>query len=258
MAHGRHFLFFEGEMITDIIKYLMNYKFMKTLGILGGVGPETTARVYLSVIDLVRKNKSEKYPPIVVYNLPFPFVIENEAIVQGKNSEKMIPYLIEGAKILEKAGASFGILPCNTLHKHINEIRASVKIPFLSILEETFLSLQSLKVKTVGVLATQTTVDSKIYSGVLQKKTINILYPTKTEQDEINKIIIQLLNGGKNNLQDRKIETICLSLQTRGAEAILLACTDLQLATIKISDLVKIIDTTEILIKASVRELART
>src|SRR3989344_3312743 len=115
--------------------------------------------------------KTVNYPSIVIYNLPFSFAIEKEAITQGKNSERMIPYLVEGAKILEKAGADFGILPCNTLHKHINEIRASVKIPFLSILEETFLSLQSLKVKTVGVLATQTTVDSKIYSGVLQKKT---------------------------------------------------------------------------------------
>jgi len=79
---------------------------MKTLGIIGGLGPQTTAKIYLSVVDLVRKSGEDKYPPIVIYNLPFPFTIEREAIIQGVNSEKMLPYLINGAKVLEKAGAS--------------------------------------------------------------------------------------------------------------------------------------------------------
>lgn len=227
---------------------------MKTLGILGGVGPETTAKVYLSVIDLVKKKKEKKYPPIVIYNLPFPFIIEKEAIIQGKNSEKMLPYLLKGAKILEKAGASFGILPCNTLHKYINEIRASVKIPFLSILEETSSELQSLKVKTIGILATQTTIDSKIYSSVLQKTKIKILYPNNSEQDYINKIIFQALNG-KITINNKQINIIISSLHKRGAEVILLACTDLQIVISNIKSPIPIIDTTEVLIQASVREL---
>lgn len=109
---------------------------MKTIGILGGVGPETTSHVYHSIINLFRKSQLKRYPSIVIYNLPFPFVIEKEVIIDGINSHKMIPYLIRGAKILEKAGADFGILPCNTLHKYIERIRRVVKIPFLSILDE--------------------------------------------------------------------------------------------------------------------------
>src|SRR3989338_7110204 len=155
---------------------------MKTLGIIGGVGPETTAKVYLSVIDLIRKSGQEKYQGIVICNLPFPFIIEKEAILDGVNSDKMLPYLIDGVKTLEKAGASFGILPCNTLHKYIKEIRASVKIPFLSILEETVSKLKSLNIKTVAVFGTQTTVDSKIYSHALEKSKIKVLYPTKPQQ----------------------------------------------------------------------------
>src|SRR3989338_9227039 len=123
---------------------------MKTLGILGGVGPQTTSKVYLSIIKLIREKGEEKYPPIVIYNLPFPFVIENEAIIQGINSEKMIPYLIDGAKILEKSRIDFGILPCNTLHKFIGEIRKAVKFPFISILEETVLVLKTKGVKKIG------------------------------------------------------------------------------------------------------------
>lgn len=229
---------------------------MKTLGILGGLGPQTTSKIYLRVVDLVRKSGKDKYPGIVIYNLPFPFIIEREAIIQGVNSKKMLPYLIDGAKILEKAGADYGILPCNTLHKYINEIRASVNIPFLNILEETALELQKLKIRTVGILATQSTVDGKIYSSILQKTGIKVLYPTEAEQDSINNIIVKALNG-ETEFYDKRIKAILNSLHKKGAEVILLACTDLQIAILKISSPIPIIDTTEILIQASVRELIK-
>ncbi|MDP3948678.1 MAG: amino acid racemase [bacterium] len=226
---------------------------MKTIGILGGLGPETTSKIYHSIIDLFRKNKTGAYPSIIIYNLPFPFVIEKEAIIEGRNSHKMLPYLIDGAKILEKAGASFGILPCNTLHKYIQEIRSAVKIPFLSILDETASQLKLMKVRTVGILATETSVRDKLYDDVLEKNGIHTLYPTKTEQDSLNKIILELINEEKNDLQGQKIGMICSSLRKRGAESILLACTDIQIATFK-SD-IPIVDTTEILIQASMRKL---
>lgn len=228
---------------------------MKTLGILGGVGPQTTSKVYLSIIESIRKNNESNYPPIIIYNLPFPFVIEEEAIIQGKNSEKMIPYLVEGAKILEKAGANFIVLPCNTLHKYTNEIKESIKIAFLSILEETALYLSHKKIKAVGILATQTTVDSEIYSNVLKNNGITTFYPNVNEQNEINKIIIELLNGEKNILYSKKINEICNSLKAKGAEVLLLACTDLQLIISNVHSSMPIIDTTEILIQASIREL---
>jgi len=230
---------------------------MKTLGILGGVGPETTSKIYHSIIDSFRKNKEDKYPSIVIYNLPFPFIIEKEAIIEGRNSHKMIPYLIKGAKILEKAGADFGILPCNTLHKYIKEIRGAVKMPFLSILDETALRLKSMRLKTIGILATETTVKDKLYDDILKENRINFLYPTREEQNNINKIIVELLDGKKNKFQEKKIKAICSSLRKRRAMAILLACTDLQIITSNIHISIPIIDSTEILIQASMRDLTK-
>ncbi|MBU4274325.1 amino acid racemase [Patescibacteria group bacterium] len=228
---------------------------MKTIGILGGLGPETTSKIYHSIINSFRKNKGGSYPSILIYNLPFPFIIENEAIVKGINSHKMLPYLIKGAKILEKSGASFGILPCNTLHKYINEIRESVKIPFLSILDETISRLKLMKIKTIGVLATETTIRDRLYDNVLKKRGIDVLYPTKIEQNNVNKIIVEILNSKQNKTQEKKIKAICSSLYKRGAKAILLACTDLQIITSNIHIPVPLIDSTEIIIQASVREL---
>lgn len=230
---------------------------MKTLGILGGVGPETTSKIYLSVIRHIRKNGGEKYPPIMIYNLPFPFAIENEVIAQGINSEKMIPYLVSGAKILEKSGVDFGILPCNTLHKYIGEIRSAVKFPFLSIVEETVLTLKNMKVKSAGILATQTTIDSRIYEVGLRNSGIDLIYPSCDEQATINNIIINLLKGTKSESQKEKIETVCSSLHKRGADVILLACTDLQLITSNMQVEAPIVDTTEILMLASVHEMTK-
>ncbi|MDP3785384.1 MAG: amino acid racemase [bacterium] len=228
---------------------------MKTLGIIGGLGPQTTAKVYLSVINLIRKNGEDKYPPIVIYNLPFPFIIEKEAIIEGRNAEKMLPYLIDGAKILEKSGADFGILPCNTLHKYIKEIRESVNIPFLSIIDETVSELKTKKIKIVGLLATKTTIESKIFEKVLAENGINVVYSTDVDQNHIYNIIVQLLNGEMNDSQSKKIEMVCDALYKKGAESILLACTDLQLAISNVKSPIPIIDTTEILINASVQEL---
>jgi aspartate racemase len=227
----------------------------KTIGILGGVGPETTSHVYHSIINAFRKSGQKIYPSILVYNLPFPFMIENEVIIEGKNAEKMIPYLLNGAKILEKGGADFGILPCNTLHKYINQIRESVKIPFLSIIDEVALKLRLMKIESVGILATETTVRDRLYDDIFKKNGINILYPPRIEQDRINKIIVELLNNRKNLSQEKEIETICSSLHKKGARAVLLACTDLQILSSNIHIVIPVIDTTDVLIKASVREL---
>jgi aspartate racemase len=160
---------------------------MKTLGILGGVGPETTAKVYLSLVNLIKKSGKDKYPSIIIYNLPFPFVIENEAIAEGKNSKKMIPYLVDGIKTLEKAEASFFILPCNTLHKYTKEIRESASIPFLSIIEETVSFLKN-KSRIVGILGSETTVRDKIYDKSFEEVELETLYPDKSEQETINNI----------------------------------------------------------------------
>jgi aspartate racemase len=227
---------------------------MKTIGILGGVGPETTSKIYHSIIDVFKKNKKDKYPSIVIYNLPFPFILEDEVIIKGINSRKMLPYLILGAKILEKSGADFGILPCNTLHKYIGEIRKAVDIPFLSILDETLLRLISMKIKIVGILATETTVKDKLYDDVLSKHGIDILYPTKTQQESLNKIILGLINKKKDRYREQELRKMCSCLYKNGAEIILLACTDLQIA--EFDTHIPIIDTTDLLIKASVRELA--
>ncbi|MFA6050371.1 MAG: amino acid racemase [Candidatus Paceibacterota bacterium] len=225
---------------------------MKTLGILGGVGPQTTSKIYHKIIDSFRE-KGRKYPSIMIYNLPFPFKVEYEAIIEGQNSHKMLPYLLSGAKILEKSGASFGILPCNTLHKYISEIRKSVKIPFLSILEEVKRDLNTRKINKICILATQSTVNDRLYDNLLDKS--KIIYPSKNDQRSLDKIILRLINGQSSKNDTEQFQKICQNASDVGAEAILLACTDLQEIAIKITPKAPFIDTVEILVNSSLQML---
>lgn len=233
----------------------MNNLNTKTVGIIGGVGPETTSKIYLEIINYFKKNKIKKYPSILVYNLPFPFSVEREAIVEGKNVHKMLPYLLDGAKILKKGGADFCVLPCNTLHKYIEVMRGVV--PFLSIFEETLIELQKLNIKDIGLLATGTTFKERLYDNTLQKNNINIFYPTPTEQNILSNIIINLLNGKKNTKDIQNLQKICLSLNKKGARAILLACTDLQMISKDLNLNIPIVDTTSILTESTIKELIK-
>ncbi len=110
---------------------------MKTVGIIGGLGPSTTAEFYLEVIFACQKENKTNRPPALIWNVPISYKIEREAIVESRGKERLVPFLIDAAKRLEKGGADFLVMPCNSLHTFIGEIRRSVKIPVLSIVEET-------------------------------------------------------------------------------------------------------------------------
>ena|SRR3989344_697920 len=110
---------------------------MKKVGIIGGLGPGTTSKFYLELVYLCQKFNKINRPGILIYSVPIPYDIEKSAIISGKNTKQCIPLLLTAAKKLEEAGADFLVMPCNSLHIFIEEIRNSVRIPVFSIISET-------------------------------------------------------------------------------------------------------------------------
>src|ERR1035437_4647917 len=137
-------------------------KKIKTLGIIGGLGPETTARFYMEVVFACSKISGRR-PQILISNVAVPLSVEKELITEAKNMKNILPFLLNAARQLEKGGADFIVIPCNTVHIFIEEIRASVNIPVLSIIEETSNFLRKGKVKEVGVFATTATIKNKLF-----------------------------------------------------------------------------------------------
>ena len=106
---------------------------MKTLGVIGGLGPETTAEFYLELVFGAYKKYKEDRPPILIWNIPLKYQIEEDLLTRATGEERYIPYLIEAVRRLEAGGAELLVIPCNSVHVFIGEVRQSAHVPVLSL-----------------------------------------------------------------------------------------------------------------------------
>jgi aspartate racemase len=227
---------------------------MKTVGIIGGLGPETTSEFYLEIIfSAYEKNKVNR-PPVLVWNVPLPYKIEEDLITKAEGEERYIPFLVEAAQRLEKGGVDFIVMPCNSLHIFIEDIRKAVKIPVLSILEETAKFLKQKSINEVGIIATSTTLNGKLYEKCLSDVGIKQVTPDDFQQAKIGKVINNLVLNRHNNGDRQEIQSIIDGFSQNGVKTVILACTDLQLLIPK-HDEVTIYDTMKIFAEATVKYL---
>lgn len=229
---------------------------MKTVGIIGGLGPETTADFYLEVVfSFFDKNKLNR-PPMLTWNVPIPNKVEEDFIKTGEGAERYLPFLIDAARRLEKGGADFIVIPCNSVHIFIEEVRKSVAIPVLSIIDETVNFLKEKEIKEVGVLSTSTTIRQKLYDDKLKDNGIAIQIPNNDNQLKVGTIINNLVHSRNDEKDKEEILKIIDNMSSTGLKTIILACTDLQVIVHEHKN-VQIYDTMAILAEATVRELLK-
>ncbi len=227
---------------------------MKTVGIIGGLGPETTSEFYLDIISSCYKRSKASRPGIIISSVPLPYHIEEDLIMDNKGSERYIPFLVSEAKRLEKAGADFIVMPCNSLHVFIEEIRAAVKIPVLSIIEETVKFLKKNRFRKVGIVSTSATIQNKLYENAFKENDIAYETPTALQQAKMGRFILNLVNGQQKNSDREELIRIISDFESKNVDCVALACTDLQLLMPKHPTL-KIYDTMKIFADATVEEI---
>ena len=223
---------------------------MKTIGVIGGLGPETTAEFYLEIVFGTYKKNKQQRPPILIWNVPLRYDIEEDLIRSSKGEERYIPYLVAGAKKLERGGADFIVMPCNSLHIFIEDIRKAVKIPVLSIVEETAKFLREKKFRNVGLLATRTALKSGLYETALKKEGISQIVPHDKDQAMLGEIINNIDLSRHAEKDKRKLVTMINKFEGK-ADAVILACTDLQLLMPE-HDKLEIYDTMKIFAESTV------
>ena len=225
----------------------------KIIGILGGMGPEATLDLFQKIIKLSPAGKDQDHFRIIIDNNPK--IPDRTAAILGKG-ENPLPALQETAQNLEKAGADFIIMPCNTAHYFISEIQKSIKIPILNMIKETAHHVKSIfpSVKNIGLLATKGTYKTKLYNSFFNAKNIEILIPTPPEQDKIMDLIFMVKSGILSEEMKSQIINISEEQIKKGAQAIIAGCTEIPLI-LKDKDIkVPIIDPTNILAKRAVEE----
>jgi aspartate racemase len=227
---------------------------MKSVGVIGGLGPETTAKFYLEVIFKCQDLNKTQRPSVIVSSVPLNFAIERDLIATNTGIERYIPFLTNEAERLEKSGVDFLVMPCNSLHVFINEIRDSVSIPVLSIVEETIKYIQANGFTKVGLIATSATLENNVYESKFIENSIGYMAPNKQQRAQMNTIIQRLIDGQHLNSDRRIITNVAEDLLEQGADSIALACTDLQLLNPS-SQKIIIFDTMKILAESTVQYL---
>lgn len=227
---------------------------MKTVGIIGGLGPETTSEFYLDLVFSCQKKDKSHRPLIIIASVPLPYAIEEDAISKNIGIERCLPFLISEAKRLEKSGADFIVMPCNSLHIFIKEIRNAVKIPVLSIVEETVKFLKKNKFKKVGIVSTSATIKNKLYENAFEENKIIYKTPNDFQQAKMGKFILNLVRGQQNNKDREELNQIINDFEKKDVNCVVLACTDLQLLNPKHPTL-KIFDTMKIFAEATVEKI---
>lgn len=225
---------------------------MKTIGIIGGLGPETSSKFYLEVILKAFKQNSKARPPILMWSVPIEYQIESDFINGEDRSDEYTSLLIDAAKRLEAGGADFIVTPCNSVHIFIDDVRNAVSVPVLSIIEETTAFLKQQNIQQVGLLATNASLQAGLYQTPLEKETITTVVPDNTDQVKMAKLINKLVQEEYSETQKTELIKIISHLAEKEVKVILLACTDLQLLTPSF-DGVTILDTMQILVDSTVR-----
>ena len=228
----------------------------KTIGILGGMSPAATADLYNRIISIFQNRFNAKYdkdfPEIVIISLPIPDIVENT-----ENEKLTISMLIDAAKRLEAAGCSFIVIPCNTAHAYLKQIRNLVKIRIISIMEEAGKFSMKQNLSNVGLLSTEFTKKKRLYKIELDKFGISTITLNDKNQKKLTRLIMEILKGNLNQSNKDSLLDFIKNLQNKNAEAVILGCTEFPLL-IKQKDCdIKLIDTIEILAEACVRESAK-
>ncbi len=203
----------------------------KTIGILGGMGPEATVYFFNLIVKGTAAARDQDHIPIIIYNLPQ--VPERTAALLGKGPSP-VPLLREGIRRLVKAGADFIVIPCITAHAFLPEVRKAGRVPVLSLLDEA-LSFARKKIpglKRAGLLASSGTLGSGLFHRAFAAAGVEIITPADKEQAKVMDAIFGkagIKAGFTRGHPRRLILNAARRLIHRGAQAVIAGCTEIPL-----------------------------
>lgn len=194
---------------------------MKTIAILGGMGPQATIDLYQKITQLSPAEKDQDHLHII---------IDSNAKIPDRSAHLLqqgpspLPELLKSAKLLEKSGADAIIIACNTAHAFLEPIKAQIKIPILSIVDACLEALKTKNAKRLLLLATKGTYHAKIYQKLNTHYTL--LEPTDDDKNTLMQLIYDGAKKGQIKTNAKPLEAL---IKHYNADISLLSCTELPL-----------------------------
>ncbi|MGX7594504.1 aspartate/glutamate racemase family protein [Planococcus plakortidis] len=226
---------------------------MKTIGLIGGMSWESSAEYYRLLNEQVKQRLGGLHSAeCLMYSVDFEEIERFQS--EGKWDEAG-ERLADVARSLEKGGAELIVLCTNTMHKVVSSIEEAVSVPVLHIADATAKEIRANHLSTVGLLGTKYTMEQDFYKERIAESGIDVLIPEAAERDMINEIIFDELCLGKINESSKvKYKQAIQNLIDRGAQGIILGCTEIGLLIHDEDAAVPLFDTAKLHAKAAVME----
>ena len=230
----------------------------KTLGIIGGVGPESTMDYYRSIIALYRSRAGDgSYPAMIINSIDLQ---EEMAMVESNRLTELADYLVKEVNKLGQAGADFGLIASNTPHIVFDNVRPHSSIPLISIIEAACAEAEARKLKRLGIFGTTFTMTGEFYPKVFSRAGIQLVQPRPDEQSYIHdKYMNELVNGVFRDETRAALLAIVDRMKAGdGIDAVILAGTELPLTLRDEShNGVPFLNTTKIHVEAAVDQMIK-
>lgn len=218
---------------------------MKTIGLIGGMSWESTIPYYRIINEAVRDRLGGLHSArIILHSVEFD---EIEKCQSGGDWERSGEILGRAARGLEAAGADFLLICTNTMHKVAPQIASMVHIPILHIADAAADALEDRHIRRVGLLGTTYTMTQDFYKKKLTDRGIDVLIPEEADIGTVNRVIFhELCLGQIREVSRREFQRIIDSLKDRGAEGVILGCTEIGLLIRPSDSSLPVFDTTEL------------
>ena len=202
---------------------------MKTIGLIGGMSWESSIEYYRIINQVVQKKLGGVHSAkIVLVSLDF---AEIEELQNSGDWEGATRIMVEAARRVEKSGADLMLICTNTMHLMAEEVQEKINIPLLHIADATARAVKQKELNTIGLLGTRFTMEKEFYRGRLETHhQLKVLIPDQGQREEVHQVIYAELVRGIINDDSRKIyQEVIGSLVERGAQGIVLGCTEIGL-----------------------------
>ncbi len=224
---GREFVDYPTDAYY-VKKYLGEYDSLKcgSLGIIGGLGPAASSYFYQRIINRTDAHSDQEHIDMVILNhasMPD----RTEAIISG-NTKEVVDAFVDDVKKLEAFGVKNIAIPCNTSYAFFEEMQSATKVPIINMVSESVkYAVNSFKnVKNIGIMATDGTLMSEVYKKECQKAGVGYIVPSPDRQKDVMYIIYEEVKRGRKGSK-KTFDSIVNELVDKGADAIILACTEL-------------------------------
>lgn len=196
------------------------------MGVIGGLGPIATAYFYELVIQMTNAKYDQEHLEMLIFSKPS--IPDRTEYILGRSMDSPAPAMIEIGRALAEMGAQYIAIPCITAHYFHDILSREIPVPIIHIVRETVEYIKSRGISRTGILATEGTVYSRLFQEELLRNGIQAVIPDQESQKKVTSLIYDNVKANQP-VEINKFRSVSGELRDKGAEVIILACTELSL-----------------------------